>query len=164
MFHLPISKYMYSLSSWFNMLMFVYLFNFIVTIQPCCRNFFPFPSLFDQLLASLRPRINYGLYQKCFSQTWPWTWTSRFRVRFTAHAQREFVLLCFRYQIKTHYMVINWLANHTGKKKHTTKARLADFYLNPFTFVGYRNNCFFSHTNPYILAVTQQSPMDIFLV
>jgi len=34
------------------------------------------------------------------------------------------------------------LGNHTGKQKHTTLARLADFYLNPFTFVGYRNNCF----------------------
>ena len=46
-------------------------------------------------------------------------------------------------------MAINWLGNHTEKKKHTTYARLADFCLNPFTFVGYRNNCFFSHTNPY---------------
>ena len=46
-------------------------------------------------------------------------------------------------------MAINWLGNHTEKKKHTTYARLADFYLNPFTFVGYRNNCFFSHTNPF---------------
>ena len=32
-------------------------------------------------------------------------------------------------------MARNRLRNHTGK-------RLADFYLNPLTFVGYRNNCF----------------------
>ena len=44
---------------------------------------------------------------------------------------------------------INRLGNHTGKKEHTTSARLADFYLNPFKFVAYRNNCFISHTNPY---------------
>ena len=39
------------------------------------------------------------------------------------------------------------------------------FYWNPFIFVGYRNGRFFSHTNPYILNVTQQcrfSPMLIF--
>ena len=73
-------------------------------------------------------------------------------------------LYCSVSNIKSKPMAINRLANHTGKTKHTTKARLADFYLNPFTFVGYRNNCFFSHTaNPYILTVTQQSPMDIFL-
>ena len=30
------------------------------------------------------------------------------------------------------------------QKKHETEARLADFYLNPLTFVGYRNNCFSS--------------------
>ena len=29
-------------------------------------------------------------------------------------------------------------------------------YLNSFAFVGCRNNCFFSHTIPYILNVTQQ--------
>ena len=31
-----------------------------------------------------------------------------------------------------------------------------DHYLNPFTYVGYRNNYLFSHTNPYILNITQQ--------
>ena len=31
-----------------------------------------------------------------------------------------------------------------------------NFYLNPLSFVGYRNNCFLSHTNPYISNVTQQ--------
>ena len=39
------------------------------------------------------------------------------------------------------------------------------FYWNPFIFVGYRNDRFFSHTNPYISKVTQQcrcSPMLIF--
>ena len=51
-------------------------------------------------------------------------------------------------------MAINRLGNHTEKKKH--KARLAEFYLNPLTLVGYRNICFFSHTNPYNLNVTQQ--------
>ena len=38
-------------------------------------------------------------------------------------------------------------------------------YWNPFIFVGYRNDRFFSHTNPYILNVTQQCrcwPMIIF--
>ena len=40
-------------------------------------------------------------------------------------------------------MGINRLGNHTGKTKYTTRARLADFNLNPFTFVGHRNNCFF---------------------
>ena len=30
------------------------------------------------------------------------------------------------------------------------------FYWNPFIFVGYRNDRFFSHTNPYISNVTQQ--------
>ena len=34
------------------------------------------------------------------------------------------------------------LGNHTGKQKHTTLARLADFYLNPLTFVGCRNDSF----------------------
>ena len=55
-------------------------------------------------------------------------------------------------------MAINRLGNHTGKKKHTTlKSRLTDFYLNPFKFVGYRNNCFFSHTNPFIVNVIRNS-------
>ena len=44
-------------------------------------------------------------------------------------------------------MAINRLGNHTGKKKHTTEVRLADFCINPFTFVGYRNNCFFERKN-----------------
>ena len=40
--------------------------------------------------------------------------------------------------------------------------KLFFFYWNPFIFVGYGNDRFFSHTNPYILNVTQQcrcSPM-----
>ena len=39
------------------------------------------------------------------------------------------------------------------------------FYWNTFIFVGYRNDRFFSHKNPYTLNVTQQcrcSPMLIF--
>ena len=39
------------------------------------------------------------------------------------------------------------------------------FIWNPFIFIGYKNNRFFSHTNTYILNVTQQSqcsPMLIF--
>ena len=40
-------------------------------------------------------------------------------------------------------MAINQLGNHTGKNKHTTYARLANFHLNPFTFVGNRNNFVF---------------------
>ena len=31
-------------------------------------------------------------------------------------------------------------------------------YWNPFIFMGYRNDKFFSHTNPYISNVTQQCP------
>lgn len=50
----------------------------------------------------------------------------------------------------------DWLGNHTGKKKQPTKARLADFYLDPFTFVGYRNNRLNSHSIPYVLNVLQQ--------
>ena len=50
----------------------------------------------------------------------------------------------------------DWLGNHTGKKKQPTKARLADFYLDPFTFVGYRNNRLNSHSIPYVLNVMQQ--------
>ena len=37
-------------------------------------------------------------------------------------------------------MAINRLGSHTGKKRHTSSVRLAEFYLNPFTFVGYGNN------------------------
>ena len=56
-------------------------------------------------------------------------------------------------------MVINPLGfgTHTGKMKRTTKARLADFYLNPFTFVGYRNNCFFSPTQILIFWTLRNS-------
>ena len=38
----------------------------------------------------------------------------------------------------------------------------ASFYLNPFTFVGYRNNFFFSDTNPYNLNITQQCRWSYF--
>ena len=36
------------------------------------------------------------------------------------------------------------------------------FYWNPFIFVGYGNDRFFSHTNPYILNVTQQCRCSYF--
>ena len=57
--------------------------------------------------------------------------------------------------IKTNKMAMNRLGNHTGKKKHMT-LRLANFYLNPFTIIGYSNNYFFHHTNTYILNLMQQ--------
>ena len=47
----------------------------------------------------------------------------------------------------------------------THLSKVSCFYRNPFIFVGYRNDRFFPHTNPYILNVTQQcrcSPMFIF--
>ena len=50
--------------------------------------------------------------------------------------------------------LIKW--PYIGLETKQERRRLADFYLNPFTSVGYRNNYFFSHTNPYILNVTQQ--------
>ena len=40
-------------------------------------------------------------------------------------------------------MAINWLGNHTGKKKHTTEARLADFCLNPFNICRLQKQLFF---------------------
>ena len=39
---------------------------------------------------------------------------------------------------------------------------LADFYLDPFAFVGYRNDRFFFHTNPYILNFSQQCRWSYF--
>ena len=34
-------------------------------------------------------------------------------------------------------------------------------WLNPFTFVGYRNSCVFSHKNPYIFGTLRSSADDL---
>ena len=46
----------------------------------------------------------------------------------------------FPLELPLSIMAINRLGSHTGKKRHTSSVRLAEFYLNPFTLVGYRNN------------------------
>ena len=60
-------------------------------------------------------------------------------------------------------MAINRLGSHTGKKRHTSSVRLAEFHLNPFTFVGYRNNrsCL-SHNSLYFVRYVTV-PIAIFL-
>ena len=40
--------------------------------------------------------------------------------------------------------------------QHSTKVRKAYFYLNRYIFIGYRNNRYFPHTNPYNSKVTQR--------
>ena len=75
--------------------------------------------------------------------------------------------LCKRFSlcIKTHKRAINRPADHTGEDVTHILSKVSSFLLKSFHFVGYRNDRFFSHTNPYILNVTQQcrcSPMLIF--
>ena len=48
-------------------------------------------------------------------------------------------------------MAINRLGEPTGKKKHTTKLREADFHLNLFTFIAYRNNRFSFPYKPLLI-------------
>ena len=47
-------------------------------------------------------------------------------------------------------MAINRLVNHTGKKKHTTKARLADFYVHFFYILRLQKQSVSSHANPHV--------------
>ena len=54
-------------------------------------------------------------------------------------------------------MAVNRLKDHTGGKKHSAKVRYDDFYLNRYIFIGYRNNCYFSHTNPYKMQITRDT-------
>ena len=56
--------------------------------------------------------------------------------------------------IKTHKTAINPWTTQERRNTHFKLGKLF-FYWNPFIFVGYRNDRFFSHTNPYILNVTQ---------
>ena len=41
-------------------------------------------------------------------------------------------------------------------------SKVSCFYLNPFIFVGYRNDRFFPHSNPYTSNVTQQRQCSYF--
>ena len=41
--------------------------------------------------------------------------------------------------------------------------RNTQMWLNPFTFVGYRNSCVFSHKNPYIFGTLRSSADDLIL-
>ena len=41
-------------------------------------------------------------------------------------------------------------------------SKVSCFYLNPFIFVGYRNDRFSPHSNPYISNVTQQRQCSYF--
>jgi len=50
---------------------------------------------------------------------------------------------------KTNRMVINRFTDQTGGKKQSAKVRLDDSNLNHYIFIGYRNNHYFPHTNPY---------------
>ena len=79
----------------------------------------------------------------------------------TGSFMRSFMLAASVAQARN--MTIGAVAYHSkykdlyGRKNNCfCSLRIADFNLNPFTFVGYRNNCFFYHTNPYILNVMQQ--------
>ena len=68
--------------------------------------------------------------------------------------------LCKRFSlyIKTHKSA----CGPHGRDVTHILSKVSCFLLKSFLFVGYRNDRFFSHTNPYILNVTQQCRCSYF--
>ena len=58
-------------------------------------------------------------------------------------------------------MAINRLGNHTGKKKHNF-SKVSRYLFNSFYIRSLQKQLFLSHTNPYILNVTQQCRWSFF--
>ena len=73
---------------------------------------------------------------------------------------------------KTVYIKTHKIGHKSAREPHRrdvthilSKVSCFFFHWNPFIYVGYRNDRFFTHTNPYISNVTQQcrcSPVLIF--